>query len=111
MRRNASTVVVLPGPVPAEILAAVGRSMNVALIRPDDTAGDNGDAPASWGACAPGRVTEAASLPPRNEYGQRRHAAGRPGGSWPARVCGAFGWRWSYQMVMSEALRAVYQAV
>ena len=47
MRRNASTVVVLPGPVPAEVLAAVGRSMNVALIRPDDTAGDtagdNGD--------------------------------------------------------------------
>ncbi len=43
MRRNASTVVVLPGPVPAEVLAAVGRSMNVTLIRPDDTAGDNGD--------------------------------------------------------------------
>jgi len=43
MRRNASTVVVLPGPVPAEVLAALGQSMNVALIRPDDTAGDNGD--------------------------------------------------------------------
>jgi hypothetical protein len=44
MRRNASTVVVLPGPVPAEVLAVVGRSMNVALIRPDGTDGDNGDA-------------------------------------------------------------------
>jgi hypothetical protein len=43
MRRNASTVVVLPGPAPAEVLAAVGRSMNVALIRPDETAGDDGD--------------------------------------------------------------------
>jgi hypothetical protein len=34
MRRNPSTVVVLAGPAPAEVLAAVGRSMNVALIRP-----------------------------------------------------------------------------
>jgi hypothetical protein len=43
MRRNASTVVVLPGPAPAEVLAAVGRSMNVALIRPPDPAADDGD--------------------------------------------------------------------
>jgi hypothetical protein len=43
MRRNASTVVVLPGPVPAEVLAAAGRSMNVALIRPEDPPGDDGD--------------------------------------------------------------------
>ena len=43
MRRNASTVVVLPGPAPAEVLAAVGRSMNVALIRPPEPAGDGGD--------------------------------------------------------------------
>ena len=43
MRRNASTVVVLPGPVPAEVLAAAGRSMNVALIRPEDPSGDDGD--------------------------------------------------------------------
>jgi hypothetical protein len=44
MRRNASTVVVLAGQVPAEVLIAVGRSMNVALIRPvppEDPA-DNG---------------------------------------------------------------------
>ena len=34
MRRNASTVVVLAGTAPGEVLAAVGRSMNVALIRP-----------------------------------------------------------------------------
>ena len=39
MRRNASTVVVLAGPVPAEILAAVDRSMNVNLIRPAAPAG------------------------------------------------------------------------
>jgi hypothetical protein len=42
MRRNASTVVVLPGPAPAEVLAAVGRSMNVALIRPPEPADDHG---------------------------------------------------------------------
>jgi hypothetical protein len=34
MRRNASTVVVLAGAAPGEVLAAVGRSMNVALITP-----------------------------------------------------------------------------
>ena len=39
MRRNASTVVVLAGPVPAEILAAVDRSMNVNLIRAAAPAG------------------------------------------------------------------------
>jgi hypothetical protein len=43
MRRNASTVVVLPGPAPAEVLAAVGRSMNVALIRPPEPADDDAD--------------------------------------------------------------------
>jgi len=36
MRRSSGTVVVLAGPAPAEVLAAVGRSMNVALIRPED---------------------------------------------------------------------------
>jgi hypothetical protein len=47
VRRNASTVVVLPGPVPAEVLAAASRSMNVALIRPgepEDAAAQDGDA-------------------------------------------------------------------
>jgi hypothetical protein len=43
MRRNASTVVVMPGPVPEEVLAAIGRSMNVALIRPQAPAEDGGD--------------------------------------------------------------------
>jgi len=43
MRRNASTVVVMPGPAPAEVLSAVGRSMNVALIQPDDPVDDNDD--------------------------------------------------------------------
>jgi hypothetical protein len=36
MRRNASTVVVLAGSPPGEVLAAVGRSMNVSLIRPEE---------------------------------------------------------------------------
>ena len=43
MRRNASTVVVLPAPAPAEVLTAVGRSMNVALIRPQEPAAGDGD--------------------------------------------------------------------
>src|SRR6201989_2718169 len=43
MRRNASTVVVLAGPVPGEVLAAVGRSMNVTLYRPERPAGPEDD--------------------------------------------------------------------
>jgi hypothetical protein len=35
MRRGSSTVVVITGAVPGEILAAVGRSMNVGLVRPE----------------------------------------------------------------------------
>jgi hypothetical protein len=50
MRRSASTVVVLVGPAPGEVLAAVGRSMNVALIRPEDHADSNGDAMAAAAA-------------------------------------------------------------
>ena len=41
MRRNASTVVILVGSVPREVLAAVGRSMNIALIRPQDPGTDD----------------------------------------------------------------------
>jgi len=44
MRRNASTVVVLAGSAPGEVLAAVGRSMNVTLIRPEEPADPGGDA-------------------------------------------------------------------
>ena len=43
MRRNSSTVVVLAGPAPGEVLAAVGRSMNVTLIRPEEPADSAGD--------------------------------------------------------------------
>ncbi len=43
MRRSASTVVVLAGPVTAEVLAAVGRSMNVNLIRPAERTGPGPD--------------------------------------------------------------------
>jgi len=42
MRRSASTVVVLASPAPGEVLAAVGRSMNVVLIRPADPADSAG---------------------------------------------------------------------
>jgi hypothetical protein len=48
MRRNSSTLVVLAGTAsasttPAEVLAAVGRSMNVNLIRPGGPAGGDDD--------------------------------------------------------------------
>jgi hypothetical protein len=43
MRRNSSTVVVLAGPAPGVVLAAVGRSMNVTLIRPEEPADSGGD--------------------------------------------------------------------
>jgi hypothetical protein len=38
MRRNPSTVVVLAGQASETLLGVVSRSMNVALVRPDDTA-------------------------------------------------------------------------
>ena len=38
MRRNPSTVVVLAGSAPGEVLTAIGQSMNVALIKPEDPA-------------------------------------------------------------------------
>jgi hypothetical protein len=44
MRRNPSTVVVLAGSAPGEVLAAVGQSMNVTLIGPEDPADGNRDA-------------------------------------------------------------------
>ena len=43
MRRNPATVVVLAGEAPDPLLTALGRSMNVSLIRPGD-AGGTGDA-------------------------------------------------------------------
>jgi hypothetical protein len=43
MRRNGSTVVVLVGAAPGEVLAALDRSMNVALVRPTNPA-DTGPA-------------------------------------------------------------------
>ncbi len=39
MRRNPSTVVVLVGEVPDALLAAVGRSLNVSVVRPAEAAG------------------------------------------------------------------------
>ena len=43
MRRNASTVVILAGSAPGVVLAAVGRSMNVTLIQPEEPADFGGD--------------------------------------------------------------------
>jgi hypothetical protein len=60
MRRNASTVVVLAGAVPEEVMLAAGRSMNVALIRPEASAdGDSGGIEAA--AAALGRAGRATS--------------------------------------------------
>ena len=66
MRRNASTVVVMPGPAPAEVLSAVGRSMNVALIQPEDPADDQDDglAAAAGALQQAGRSTSAYALVP-----------------------------------------------
>jgi len=57
MRRNSSTVVVLAGPPPAEVLAAVGRSMNVALIRPQAGEGHDGLDAAAEALQRAGRAT------------------------------------------------------
>jgi len=66
MRRNASTVVVLVGPAPGEVLAAVGRSMNVALIRPEDAGDDDtaGLAAAAQALQRAGRATSPYALVP-----------------------------------------------
>ena len=61
MRRNASTVVVLTGPAPGEVLAALGRSMNVALVRPAD---DEGLAAAAEALQRAGRATSPYALVP-----------------------------------------------
>jgi hypothetical protein len=42
MRRNPSTVVVLAGQAPDAMLAAVGRSMNVVLVRPEESGSGSG---------------------------------------------------------------------
>jgi hypothetical protein len=42
MRRNPSTVVVLAGQASEGLLAAVGRSMNVSLVRPEDSGSGSG---------------------------------------------------------------------
>jgi hypothetical protein len=66
MRRNASTVVVLVGPAPGEVLAAVGRSMNVALIRPEDPGVDDsaGAAAAAEALQRAGRATSPYAVVP-----------------------------------------------
>lgn len=58
MRHNSGTVVVLAGSAPAQVLAAVDRSMNVTLIRPGEP--ENGDRLAA-GADALQRAARVAS--------------------------------------------------
>jgi hypothetical protein len=62
MRRNSSTVVVLAGSVPGEVLAAVGRSMNVALIRPQAGDGQDGLDAAAEALQRAGRATSPYAL-------------------------------------------------
>ena len=64
MRRNSSTVVVLAGPAPGEVLAAAGRSMNVTLIRPEEPADSGGDgiAAAAYALQRAGRATSPYAL-------------------------------------------------
>jgi hypothetical protein len=58
MRRNSCTVIVLTGPVPAEVLGTVGRSMNVTLVQPPDPVGSGA---ADGLAAAAGALRRAAS--------------------------------------------------
>jgi hypothetical protein len=62
MRRNSSTVVVLAGPAPGEVLAAVGRSMNVALIRPEAAPGQDDPEAAAGALQRAGRATSPYAL-------------------------------------------------
>jgi len=66
MRRNPSTVVVLAGQVPGEVLAAASRSMNVTLYRPEAPDGHDNDALESAAAALrnAGRATAPYALVP-----------------------------------------------
>jgi hypothetical protein len=64
VRRNSSTIVVLAGPAPAEVLAAAGRSMNVALYRPEVTPESDGLAAAAEALQRAGRASSPYALVP-----------------------------------------------
>jgi len=64
MRHNPSTVVVLAGSPPGEVLAAVGRSMNVVLIRPQTGTGTDGMQAATEALQRAGRATSPYALVP-----------------------------------------------
>ena len=66
MRRNPSTVVVLAGSAPGEVLTAIGQSMNVALIKPEDPAdsASNGMQAAAGALQRAGRSTSPYALVP-----------------------------------------------
>ena len=59
MRHNSCTVIVLASPVPPEVLASVGRSMNVTLVRPAGPSGADG-ADGAEGAEGAGGLASAA---------------------------------------------------
>ena len=112
MRRNASTVVVLPGPAPAEVLAAADRSMNVALIRPaeaEDPAGD-GIETAAGALRRAGRSSSSyagARRPARGDGGQLAGDVGRvaAGGFGRVRAGGGQGpWRVAVRPVRAARL-------
>jgi hypothetical protein len=62
MRRNASTVVVLAGPAPGEVLAALGRSMNVTLYRPERHRAERPSVQQGDGLAAAAEALQRASL-------------------------------------------------
>jgi hypothetical protein len=83
MRRNSSTVVVLAGQVPGEVLAAATRSLNVTLYQPEAP-------PAQEGTCRsspvrPHRVVLVLATEPAQQAAGVLHALGslRHGPWWP----------------------------
>jgi hypothetical protein len=62
VRHNPSTVVVLAGRTTEQVLAAVGQSLNVVLVRPEAP-------PSGEGTAAPGTGTEAAAVALRRAAG------------------------------------------
>jgi len=84
MRRNSSTVVVLAGQVPAEVLAAASRSMNVALYRPEAPGGAGGYL-GPLRSARPHRVVLVPATEPAQRAEGMLHALGslRHGPWWP----------------------------
>jgi len=70
VRHNPSTVVVLAGRPGEQVLAAVGRSLNVVLVRPESPAGGgDADSGRAGGSAAEGTGMEAAAVALRRAAG------------------------------------------